>query len=144
MKPKPDILAFELASDLGLVHSAIQDVERFVQQLGCCDPSSVSLVLRELLSNAITHGNRGIRERKVQCRVELHREQFKVVVEDEGEGFDFSRLNLSLPEDPRGIQNRGYVLISNICSAVKFNECGNRVTAVIEKQPEHHNEEGGV
>lgn len=123
-------LAFSISSDPSLVHPIIQSAEQFARDLGVQDASRISVLLCELLSNAITHGNLSNRTRIVRCRIEhLVAGRFKIVVEDEGEGFDYARLNTSLPEDPRSIQRRGYVLIRRICSGLEFNQRGNRVTA---------------
>jgi hypothetical protein len=55
-----------------------------------------------------------------------------VTVEDEGEGFDYHALHMALPEDARRISNRGYILINNLCRTLEFNDCGNRVTVLID------------
>jgi len=132
MRDKKSI-SFTLPSDLALVHPAIQEAEAFVQEYGVNETTRISVVLRELLANAIAHGNRNVVARTVHCRMEHVGEgQFLIVVEDEGDGFDFASLDTSLPDDPRNIRNRGYVLVRNLCSALGFNERGNRVSALID------------
>jgi anti-sigma regulatory factor (Ser/Thr protein kinase) len=125
-------ISFTLASDIALVHPAIRLSEGFVQQCGIGDTSKISLVVRELLSNAVVHGNKDISTRSVTCRIEcLRHGLFRIVVEDEGEGFDFESLDTSFPEDPRTITKRGFILIRRFCTTLEFNKRGNRVTVLI-------------
>lgn len=122
-----------LPSDMGSVRSAVRRAEEFVQECGAQDDADVSLVLRELLANAIVHGNGSIPARTVTSRIEfMGKGQFRITVEDEGEGFDFRCVDTSLPEDPRRVRRRGYVLICRICSGLEFNERGNRVTVLVD------------
>lgn len=65
------------------------------------------------------------------CRVEhLRGAQIKTSVEDEGEGFDYTDLDLSIPEDPRKIKRRGLILINACSEKIEFNRPGNLVTAI--------------
>jgi anti-sigma regulatory factor (Ser/Thr protein kinase) len=96
------------------------------------------LVLRELLMNAVYHGNGNDHGRSVAFDVEyLGQEQFRVSVEDEGRGFDYSALDLTIPDDPRRMRNRGYIVIRKICSSLKFNDRGNRVTVEVDIRAPH-------
>lgn len=128
-----DTISFAFVSDMEHVHPTIHLSEKFAQECGARDTSKIGIVLRELLSNAIVHGNRNLPELLIRCTVEhLSGKQFRIVVEDEGEGFDFDSLNTAFPDDPRNIRNRGYILIHSLCSALKFNERGNQVTVLLQ------------
>jgi anti-sigma regulatory factor (Ser/Thr protein kinase) len=125
--------SFRIVSDVALIHPAVQRVEAFVQQFGIDDASRLLLVLRELLMNAVYHGNGNDHGRSVAFDVEyLGQEQFRVSVEDEGRGFDYSALDLTIPDDPRRIRNRGYIVIRRICRSLEFNDRGNRVTVEVD------------
>ena len=127
-----DSLSFTLPSDTALVHKAVRVSEEFAHEQGFRDTARVSVVLRELLSNAISHGNHNVVGRMVNCRIDgVRKGGLRIVVQDEGDGFDFSSLETSLPDDPRSVRNRGYVLIHNICDSVEFNKPGNQVTVLI-------------
>jgi anti-sigma regulatory factor (Ser/Thr protein kinase) len=54
-----------------------------------------------------------------------------VTVEDEGPGFNYGAVRMSLPDDPRRLQNRGYVLIKSLSEKLEFNDRGNCVTAYV-------------
>ena len=96
------------------------------------DAGSAVIVLRELLANAIAHGNRNELSRMVRCRVErLAGEAFRIVVQDEGDGFDTASVDMTFPDDPRNMLRRGYVLVRRICRQLEFNDRGNQVAAVV-------------
>ncbi len=124
-----------IASDVSYIHAAVRRAEAFIQEYAEDNSSKIAVVLRELLSNAITHGNNNDIDRTVQCRIEhAGGGQFKVVVEDEGDGFDYGNLDTALPDDPRNLRHRGYVLVRNLCRSLEFNTRGNRVTVVIDAE----------
>lgn len=136
-------LSFSLGSDVSLVHLVARQAEQFAQGFGIDDISRLSVVLRELMANAVTHGNHNAPGLTVTGSVQhLRKGLFRIVVEDEGEGFDYASLETALPDDPRGMQNRGYVLIRNICSAIEVNARGNRVTVHLDLADGGPTEEG--
>lgn len=125
-------ITFKLSSEMRLTDSVIKESQDYLRQFGISEFSSFKLVLRELLNNAIEHGNYNIIERTVICSVEhIGSKRFKITVEDEGQGFQYNDLILTLPEDPRQIRNRGYALINAFSDQIEFNDIGNRVTVYI-------------
>jgi serine/threonine-protein kinase RsbW len=90
------------------------------------------VVLRELLINAMKHGNRYNRSFPVTVKInQLNRKRFKISVKDLGNGFDYQSLDTDLPDNPRGFQTRGYKLIKAFTDSFEFNQKGNQVTAYI-------------
>ncbi len=125
-------LAFKLsAQPLYMGRVAFVAVE-FIKEYGINDYLGAIVVIRELLSNAIHHGNRNTTEGEVSLQVKyLENNCFQIVVEDSGNGFDYDSINRSLPEDPLRAPSRGYPLIHNISDRVEFNDKGNRITAYL-------------
>jgi len=127
-----NVVAFTISSEMRLVDRVIRESAEFLKQLGIDECKDIKLVLRELLINAIEHGNLNIIERPIDCRVEhIAARRFKVVVEDAGEGFDSRKLDLSPPQNPRQVRNRGYVLVNAMADEIEFNDKGNRITAYL-------------
>lgn len=125
-------ITFRLASDLAFVHPTLRLAANFALQFGAKDTSGICIAVRELLSNAIVHGNQNILERMVDCTLQPWSDgQFKIVVRDEGEGFDYDSLDLKLGDNPWNIRNRGYILLTHLCTELKFNARGNEVTALV-------------
>ena len=124
-----DSLAFKLSSELAQVEKVLAECNRYFELAGVTEPSAIDLVVQELLVNAIRHGNRNEVSKVVKCRISpVEDRAFEIVVEDEGEGFEFRKLRMRLPEDPRRLGRRGYVLINALAERIEFNETGNRVT----------------
>ena len=122
-------IALELSSEIALVDEAISECNRYFEQLGITEPSSIDLVLQELLMNGIKHGNRDDASKRVKCRVAaIGERELEIEIEDEGQGFDYRNLRTSLPMDPRRIAMRGYILIKALSERIDFNESGNRIT----------------
>lgn len=126
-------VSFELNSDEAFLHSAVHRVEDFARACGVEEVTTISVVMRELLANAITHGNRYLPFLKVNVHAEYAGAgAFRITVQDEGEGFDYASLDTKLPDDPRGIRRRGHILIRNLCRSVEFNGAGNQVTVLLD------------
>jgi serine/threonine-protein kinase RsbW len=72
----------------------------------------LGMAVREAMVNAVVHGNRYSSERKVHFRLLAGAAHLRVVVRDEGEGFDFDTL-----PDPTSEENllrqsgRGFLLM---------------------------------
>ena len=92
---------------------------------------AVRLSLEEALSNAIKHGNRFDPDKEVTVRFSVGPEKVKLVITDQGCGFD----PVTVPdpttdehlEDPNG---RGIMLIRAYMDEVFYNEQGNEVRMV--------------
>ncbi len=96
------------------------------------DVSDFKVVLRELFINAVEHGNG--HDAKKTILVELMRvndREIRLVLEDEGNGFDHDKLDTNLSRDPRKRAKRGFALIELFSNQLKFNEQGNRITAYL-------------
>jgi anti-sigma regulatory factor (Ser/Thr protein kinase) len=127
-----DTLQLEIPSDLGRIGTAISALDRFLKQHRVSGQSMAraTVILRELVVNAITHGSRGKAASYISITVErADRLDFKITVEDTGSGFNYAALDTHLPDNPRVIQKRGYALIKASSQRYEFNAKGNRVTA---------------
>jgi len=127
-----DAIVFTLSSEMHLVDNVIKESQRFLRQFDITEFSGFKLILRELLNNAVEHGNYNISDRAVVCSLQrIGDKRFKVSVQDEGKGFDYGKLVMTLPEDPRQIRNRGYALVNAFSDQINFNDKGNRVSVYI-------------
>ncbi len=124
-------LSFAIPSSLDFVREALETVEAFFTEFNISKSMSRqnSIVLRELLVNAMQHGHNYNSNLKVHVRVaHIKGKQFKIIVEDKGKGFDYRNIEQSKLEDVRTISKRGYVLINKLAEHLEFNENGNCVT----------------
>lgn len=92
------------------------------------------LAMDEALINAITHGNRNVEEKDVRIIVFCDRERIAVTVQDEGDGFDQSRL-VDPTQEPylHKTSGRGVYLIQQFTHEIQFNEKGNAITFVVNR-----------
>ncbi len=132
-----DVINFEISSEMRMVDHVMQECREFFKK---CDVNSFSnskVVIRELLINAIEHGNRNIVESKINFKLEhLNNFRFKVEVQDQGDGFDYKSLNMEMPDDPEQVRYRGYALINAFTEKIEFNGKGNVITTYLNLKPE--------
>jgi serine/threonine-protein kinase RsbW len=126
-----DSLYLTVVSETGRVPAILERVGRFARRHGAWDTDGLLLVVRELLVNAIVHGNRSEMARVALIRVALRGRLFEVQVEDEGDGFDYESLVLGLPEDPQSLTKRGLVLVHELSEELIFERGGSRVKAIV-------------
>ncbi len=130
-----DGVNIEISSSNSHIETVAEFCSIFLREHGLCPAASFTLVLRELISNAIRHGNRSEARRLVSCSLSLAKDsQFKLSVEDEGDGFDFKGLDLTMPDDPRHASHRGLRAVNALSDRIEFNDRGNRVTVYITAQ----------
>ncbi len=126
---KPDGLDMRLSSEMAAVDQAVAAFRR--RYGGRCAEGlfELVLVLRELLTNAVAHGNCLRPDRVVSCRADfLPGGLLRIVVEDQGKGFSREGMDFQLPADPLTDRNRGLALIHAYAESVAFNDKGNRAT----------------
>ncbi len=93
------------------------------------DLSGLDLILRELIANAIEHGNKNNSTKNIECSISLIENNFmKIIITDEGDGFDWKKINYIIP-DISSNRSRGFPIINSLCDKIEFSEKGNQVTA---------------
>ena len=109
------------------VQEAIEEAlkaQQFTEQEIFC----IRLAVEEALVNAMKHGNRMDRSKKIQVSYRVHADQFEVLIADEGCGFDPSDV-----PDPTADENlerpcgRGLMLMRHYMTEVCFSRCGTSV-----------------
>jgi len=150
---------FELENDPELICPTASFLEESLERIGFGDAverNQVEVALMEAMSNAMIHGNlevsselrrhdrreylemieRRRREepyasRRLTVTAREGRKEVRYVVEDQGPGFDVSRL--PDPRDPENLLSaagRGVLLVRTLMDEVEFGDKGNRVTLV--------------
>ncbi|MGI6616027.1 MAG: PAS domain S-box protein [Dethiobacteria bacterium] len=107
--------------------------EKVSKLLGDCKKADLFLIcLHELASNAMEHGNRMNREKKVLVELLLTERYVQASVQDEGEGFDW-RAYHQKPMELKGLseRGRGIALVKACSDRLLYNDRGNRATFVI-------------
>ena len=81
----------------------------------------IILAVREGISNAIKHGNKCDEDKKVTVRMTYQNSALEIEIEDQGEGFDPSKVeNPLLPENLLKATGRGIFYMNNFMDSVKY------------------------
>ena len=124
----------EFQSHREQVFEAVDASAKFLAQyITEAEAVGIKVILRELLMNAVIHGNKCNGKRLVRSVIEhLEDKRFKIWVEDEGHGFDRDRVADENQDFQYPNMKRGYLLIKRLSDEILFNGKGNRVTVTIE------------
>lgn len=122
---------FRISSKMDMVDGVVRQARKFLADLGFTIFSEFKLVLRELLINAIEHGNKKDPDKLVICDIVQVRDAlFKISVTDQGSGFDFHGVPKSIPEGgEENHRGRGYPIIHASAERVAYDEKNNTITA---------------
>lgn len=136
--PEPDwkwTLARRFPSEAAPGHEVIAALLVELEQAGwpTKDVYGIHLALEEALVNAVQHGNRSDLQKSVEMRCYLGDDQVRIEIEDEGPGFDVTKLPDPTSDEFRERPNgRGVLLIRTFMSHVEYRGRGNLV--VMEKE----------
>jgi len=89
---------------------------------------NVLISVHEAVSNAILHGNNKNPNKKVYIEFKLENECLIVSVEDEGNGFDYTKLpNPTKEKNKEKLFGRGIFLISSLTNKYEFKKNGKKI-----------------
>ena len=124
---------FQVASDLANVQKASADVLSFLGPLSLSEASlfDIRLCLEEALINAMKYGHKLQKDLKVRLEILYNDKEIKIIVEDQGPGFDVRLLNdCTQIENMMKTCGRGVYLIHQLMDQVRYNEKGNSLLMV--------------
>lgn len=84
----------------------------------------VRLILNELISNCVIHGNKKDENKQVNLFFSLNRNKIKIKVSDEGKGFNIFQCKSDMMDE----NGRGLVLVKGLSD--KFQIKGNTITVL--------------
>jgi len=131
------LVTLRLPSEVACIEEAVELVTRHcLAGHDTCRRTRFRLqvVLSEALSNAIMRGNREDRRKSVHIRAELRSDAIRLVVTDEGSGFDPAAVPEPIrPEQLDEANGRGLYLIRKLVDGVQFNEQGNSICMILRR-----------
>ena len=128
------IVQLELDSNLNQLEYLRQQVHPFLDSF----PGGELLMaaVHELAANAIEHGNGCLPEKKVQIYLERSDTYLYVVVEDEGEGFNWwERIESNLDLESSSERGRGISMTQLFADMIFYNQKGNTAYLLKEVDP---------
>jgi len=122
-QPKPQY-SLTISSERSSIENAVNLAERVAADMKLIDEESDSLAISvsEAVANAIIHGNKFDKNKKVKISIFVKNNRVTVKVKDQGSGFDPEKLNN--PIDPENISKefgRGVFILRNLMDKVDFN-----------------------
>jgi serine/threonine-protein kinase RsbW len=131
------LVTLRLPSDVECIEEAVELVTRHcLAGHDTCRKTRFRLqvVLSEALSNAIVRGNQEDHGKWVHVRAELGAEAIRLVITDEGPGFNPASVPEPIrPEQLDEANGRGLYLIRKLVDAVQFNEQGNSICMILRR-----------
>jgi CheY-like chemotaxis protein len=153
---------FEMRNDPDLLTPLVGIIQEDLDAFAVGDETArmrVAVALREALANALYHGNlecssdlrqederdfynladqrraaEPYRSRRVHVESKVDREGARIVIRDEGSGFDVKGLDKPFdPEDLVKVGGRGMILIRTFLDEAFHNEAGNQITLIKRK-----------
>ena len=140
--------SFRLA---GSFSSILEHVDKFCAQarplhtvLGRDDVSfAIELLLREMLNNAILHGNKADPKLDVTCSFSDNEKSVVIELADKGQGFDWKTCYAELAKrtdvvgDDGFLPTSGYglLLLKEYATTFSYNDQGNQVSLTINLTP---------
>ena len=148
--------SFVLENDLDLISPLVGYLTQVLRDSGMFDASDcqrISTALDEALTNALYHGNLEVRseirerdprayrrlaeqrrhvapyrDRRIRVSVNLTSDEARLIIEDDGRGFDVDAVpDPTLPENLGRPSGRGIFLMKTFLDDVQYNETGNQV-----------------
>lgn len=122
------ILDKMLQSDIAVIDPLCNEIRNVMEQNKLNDDIfSIEILIRESLNNAILHGNKDKPFNKVHFNFKINPSLIEIVVEDQGEGFDWKSAPRTIGDDDILENGMGLRIYTSYASSVDFNEKGNRV-----------------
>ncbi|MFQ5601772.1 MAG: ATP-binding protein [bacterium] len=121
----------------------IEQVERLAEkaadkmQFDEEEKDSLAIAVTEAVNNAIIHGNKQNKKKKVHIKFTFQKKKLIVTIKDEGEGFNPEKLSDPLaPENLLKESGRGIFILSTLMDDVKFkfNKDGTEISMFKEKK----------
>ncbi len=124
-------MSLNVPSDLEYVGDAVDLIARHCHT-GPLSPRRILFNLRtalaEALANAIMYGNRQDPAKLVRVQVAVSREAVRILVTDDGEGFDPAAVpDPTEPDHLEREDGRGLFVLHHLVDRVTFNEKGNSI-----------------
>ena len=120
----PDVISLRLPSRLELL-SILDRVTLAVCERMEFDEdttSQLSMSVIEAGTNAVQHGNKQDSTKFFDAKFTLHADRLEVCVQDQGQGFDPSKLteDVTSPEHLFDMRGRGIFIMKSCCDGVDF------------------------
>jgi serine/threonine-protein kinase RsbW len=128
-----------LPSKLESIDEAVLTATGFANELGFGEDAvfPIDLAVREVVANAIKHGNKFDETKQVEITLEENNEGFEITVRDFGEGFAIESVpDPTNPENLLKASGRGILFMNNFMDKVEWfkHEKGGTIVKMLKKR----------
>jgi len=137
IRKKEDQIALDFISDLKFTEFCVLVFSYIKNVLNMSDDNffQVELSLREVINNAIIHGNKSDPHKRVYVKFGWNKKRLLLIIKDENpEKVDFSEINKKLQgTDLLSFNGRGIMIMKSYMDKVKFIPSDHGTEIVMEK-----------
>jgi len=115
----------------------LRKVEKFVDEISIDLNLSneiygnLMIAILEAANNAIVHGNKLIKEKMIEIKVNKIENSLEIFIKDQGTGFDYNNIpDPTAPENIEKINGRGIFLMKKLSDNIEFYENGKIVKLI--------------
>jgi serine/threonine-protein kinase RsbW len=128
-----------LPSKLESIDEAVLTAINFANEIGFGEDAvfPIDLAVREVVANAIKHGNKFDETKQVEITLEENNEGFEISVRDYGEGFAIESVpDPTNPENLLKASGRGILFMNNFMDKVEWfkHEKGGTIVKMLKKR----------
>lgn len=112
-----------ISSKIELIDSAVQAALKFASEIGLPEEASfgIDMAVREVVANAVKHGNKLDAEKQVELTFVDNADGFEVQVRDFGEGFNVEEVpDPTNPENLMKENGRGILFMRSFMDTVEW------------------------
>lgn len=114
----PDRIECRMSSSLALIERSVEQCRQFLDPTEG-DIDALVQILREILLNAVEHGNRSDPDCEVSLVLErIERSRYHIVVRDQGEGFCLTEETDPRMPGSQSSRRRGLAIVHALCDEV--------------------------
>jgi len=127
------VIRQKINSDLKIIPQITMQVFKKLKDLKISDDElfDIRLCLEEALINAVKHGNRTQKDKKVFFKISILPASIKIEIKDEGKGFNYKDIPLpTLKKNLEKTSGRGIFLIKKLMDKVEFLDSGTRIRMI--------------
>jgi len=135
--PDTSAQTIKIPSDLDALPQVHEQIKLALEKASYTERDlwGIKLALEEALVNAIRHGNGSDPAKQVVITYAIDAKRLEISVQDEGSGFNPHAVpDPTLDENLEKPHGRGVMLMNNYMTDVRYNEQGNCVTLVKERE----------
>jgi len=130
-------ISFSVLSDINLLEKVLDKIELFFAENGLKGDWIENLIIAssEIISNAMTHGNKGIKEIPVDIFINIQPSLITMKIKDYGKGFNKDKIDDPLEEENLfKTRGRGILITESLIDSLEFENQPDGTCAVITKR----------